>query len=99
MGTNPGDWLSGLGPTSVIIYLLVCLLAVLAIRSIFAAIHKYDIQEGEIRFGLLRISVRWSRKPQDELNPSDPEDDETSGESSKPESQEDETPPSGGGAP
>lgn len=99
MGTNPGAWLSGLGPISAIIFLGICLLAVLAIRSFLAAIHKYGIPEGEIRFGLLRISVRWSQTPQDELNASDPEDDETSGQSSKPELQGEETPPSGGDGP
>lgn len=100
MGTNPGAWLSDLGPTSAIIFLGICLLAVLAIRSFLAAIHKYGIPEGEIRFGLLRISVRWSQTPPDELNASDqPEDDETAGQSATPQLQEKLTPPSGGDAP
>lgn len=91
MGPNPGAWLSDLGPISAIIFFGICLLAVLAIRSFFAAIHKYGMSEGEIRFGLLGISVRWSQTPQDELNASDPEG-ETSGQSSKSESQEEEAP-------
>lgn len=46
MGTNPGAWLSGLGPVSAIIFLCICLLAVLAIRWFLQGIHKYGIAEG-----------------------------------------------------
>lgn len=67
MGTNPGAWLSGLGPAGAALILAGCVLGILGARLILAAAHKYKLGSGEVRISWKEISVRWSQEaPQEE---------------------------------
>lgn len=68
MGTNPGAWLSGLGPAGAFLLVAMCFLVILGVCAILVAAHKTKHREGEVRISWKEISVRWSQeKPQEEL--------------------------------
>ncbi len=67
MGTNPGAWLSGMGPVGAFLLVAMCLLVILGACAILVAAHKTQHREGEVRISWKEISVRWSQeKPQEE---------------------------------
>lgn len=62
MGTNPGAWLSGLGPAGAFLLVAMCFLAILGVCAILVAAYKTKHREGEVRISWKEISVRWSQE-------------------------------------
>ncbi len=65
MGTNPGAWLSGVGPVGALLLLLLGMLAILGTWVILRTVHKHNPSEGEVRISWKEISVRWSHRTQE----------------------------------
>ncbi|GAA3655404.1 hypothetical protein GCM10022224_018130 [Nonomuraea antimicrobica] len=67
MGTNPGAWLSGLGPAGALFFVAVGFLVILGVCAILVAAYKTEHRVREVRISWKEISVRWSQEaPQEE---------------------------------